>query len=109
MQTFEEQDEILAVAQTQTISENEDYGFRLGVRAGMIAIIIAIMVMVLCEVFLFHKPVDFGKVSLMFLFAAVSNIVEAKYLDNRKRLTQGIIEAVLTIFFLALYIGGMLR
>lgn len=107
---MEEHDDILAAVQLEPpITENEDQGLRKGVRAGVIALIIALMVMVLSEVFAFHKPVDFGKFALLFLFAAVWDITEARYLSNKKRLAKGIVEAVITVAALILYIGGLLR
>lgn len=107
---MEEYDDILAAVQAAPpVTENEDRGLRKGVRAGVIAWIVALIAMVLCEVFVFHKPVDFGKFALMFLFAAVWDITEAKYLSNRKRMAKGIIEAVITVAALILYIGGLLK
>ncbi len=53
------------------------------------------------------RKIDFGKPALLVLFSGVSDLLEGKRNDVKKRFTIGIVEIIAALAFVLLYIGAL--
>ncbi len=99
-------EEILMVAQGDSLDEAENYNARKGLRIGMAVAVVAIIVMFLVEYYIFKK-LDFGKPVILGLMATIADLTDGIINGRKKYIIKGIVEAVFTLFLLILYIGEL--
>lgn len=101
-------EELLKLAQSgaQEVGEYEASVTRKGIAYAMMISIVMCIAMCVIEGLVFKK-IDCGKVAIIFVMAAVTDIYESKIMKNTKMKIRGIIYMIVAIFWLFLYVGAL--
>lgn len=102
-------EEILEAAQESTpeIGEAERDIMRRSLLHSMIVVVIVCIVMIIIEWVVVRK-IDFGKPALLVLFSGVSDFLEGKKNNTKKKLTLGIVQIIAALALVLLYIGALI-
>jgi len=101
-------EEIIKAAQESApeTGEAEKDVLRRSLLHSMIVVVIACIIMIFIEWVVVGK-IDFGKPALLVLFSGVSDLLEGKRNDVKKRFTIGIVEIIAALALVLLYIGAL--